>query len=148
MKNKLIADFENKTMDKSKVHPTFRSGDTLNVHYKIFEGLAKDGSKKYRIQQFEGVCIRYKKGTIDSTFTVRKMGANNIGVERVFAMHSPFVDKIDVKSAGIVRRSRLFYLRELTGKAARIKTKRFKPGQVLTTQVVKTETANEEKAES
>ena len=142
MKNKLITAFEKKVLSTEKKHPKFRAGDTVRVHYKIEEGTAKAGeAKKYRIQQYEGVCIRYKKGTVSSTFTVRKMGANNIGVERIFPIHSPNVDRIDVLAAGIVRRSRLFYLRDLTGKAARIKTRRFKPGEPTTTQTVKAEKA-------
>lgn len=93
--------------------PTFRPGDTLRVHCKIREG------DKERIQIFEGVCIERKRGGIEAAFTVRK-NSYGIGVERVFPMHSPMIDKVEIVTQGKVRRSRLFYLRELSGKAARI----------------------------
>ncbi len=92
----------------------FRVGDTVKVHVKIVEG------EKERIQPFEGVVIRRKRGGIRSTFTVRKI-SYGVGVERIFPMHSPRVDRVDVISRGKVRRSRLFYLRGLKGKAARIR---------------------------
>ena len=98
----------------------FSVGDTVKVHYKIQEGSDKS---KFRIQPFEGVVIRYKKGGVASSFTVRKMGANGVGVERVFPAYSSNIEKLEVLASGIVRRSRLFYLRELTGKAARIKSR-------------------------
>ncbi len=94
--------------------PDFRAGDTIRVHVKIVEGA------KERIQPFEGVVIRKKKGGIRSAFTVRKI-SYGIGVERVFPLHSPRLDRIDVISRGKVRRARLFYLRSLKGKAARIR---------------------------
>jgi len=138
MRNKIIENFEKRVFKQEKIHPEFRSGDTLKVAYKIEEGTPKEGEKKkYRIQIFEGVCIRKKKGYISGSFTVRKMGANNIGVERVFPHCSPYVDSIEVVAAGMVRRSRLFYLRELTGKSARIKSRRFRTGEVTKTQTVK-----------
>jgi len=97
--------------------PDFRPGDTVKVHNKIVEGT------KERIQIFEGVVIkRYKKNQPDATFTVRKISFN-IGVEKTFLVHSPRIDKIEISTRGKVRRSRLFYLRALKGKAARIKTK-------------------------
>ncbi len=120
MKNKLITDFENKVFASRKSLPNFRSGDTIRVNYKIQEGADKT---KFRVQPFEGVVIKVKRGTADGSFTVRKIGANGIGVERVFPIYSPFVDGVDVIASGIVRRSRLFYLRDLAGKAARIKSK-------------------------
>ena len=92
----------------------FRVGDTVKVYVKIVEG------EKERIQPFEGVVIRKKKGGIRSTFTVRKI-SYGIGVERIFPMHSPRVDRIDMISRGNVRRAKLFYLRGLKGKAARIR---------------------------
>jgi large subunit ribosomal protein L19 len=95
--------------------PDFRVGDTIRVHVKIVEG------EKERIQPFEGVVIRKKKGGIRSSFTVRKI-SYGIGVERVFLLHSPRVDRIDVISQGKVRRAKLFYLRGLKGKAARIRS--------------------------
>ncbi len=94
--------------------PDFRVGDTVKVHVKIVEG------DKERIQSFEGVVIRKKGGGIRSTFTVRKI-SYGIGVERIFPTHSPRLDHIDVVSRGKVRRAKLFYLRGLKGKAARIK---------------------------
>ncbi len=98
-------------------HPEFRSGDTVRVHVRIKEG------DKERIQIYEGVVIRRKRGGLHSTFTVRKV-SYGVGVERIFLLHSPLVAKIQVKARGRVRRSRLFYLRERRGKAARIKESR------------------------
>lgn len=97
--------------------PAFKAGDTVTVHYKIREGA------KERIQQYQGVVIQRKGEAATETFTVRKM-SNGVGVERVFPVNSPNIDKIDVNSRGIVRRARLYYLRELTGKKARIKERR------------------------
>ena len=97
--------------------PDFRVGDTIRVHVKIVEG------EKERIQPFEGVVIRKKRGGIRSSFTVRKI-SYGIGVERVFPTHSPRVDRIDVMSRGKVRRAKLFYLRGLKGKAARIRSEK------------------------
>ncbi len=94
--------------------PSFRSGDTVKVHLRIIEG------EKQRIQVFQGSVIRIHRGTTGATFTVRKI-SEGIGVERIFPLNSPFIDHIDVVSRGLVRRSRLYYLRELKGKAARIK---------------------------
>jgi large subunit ribosomal protein L19 len=94
--------------------PRFRAGDTVKVHVKISEG------DKERIQIFKGVVIRRRKGTTNATFTVRKI-SYGIGVERIFPLHSPSIDKIEVVTRGRVRRSRLYYLRKLRGKAARIK---------------------------
>jgi large subunit ribosomal protein L19 len=94
--------------------PDFRVGDTVRVHVKIIEG------EKERVQLFEGVVIRKKRGGIRSTFTVRKI-SYGVGVERIFPTHSPRVDRIDILSRGKVRRGKLFYLRGLKGKAARIR---------------------------
>jgi large subunit ribosomal protein L19 len=94
--------------------PDFKVGDTVRVHVKIIEG------EKERIQPFEGVVIRKKKGGIRSTFTVRKV-SYGIGVERIFPLHSPRIERIEVINRGRVRRAKLFYLRNLRGKAARIK---------------------------
>jgi len=94
--------------------PDFKSGDTVRVHVKIIEG------DKTRIQQFEGVVIRIRNGSIRSTFTVRKI-SYGVGVERIFPMHSPILDKIEILKHGDVRRAKLYYLRKKTGKAARIK---------------------------
>jgi len=98
--------------------PEFRPGDTIKVHVKIKEG------EKERIQVFQGVAIRKRKGTTGATFTVRKV-SYGIGVERIFPLHSPLIDKIEVITRGRVRRARLYYLRKLRGKAARIKEKRY-----------------------
>ena len=100
-----------------KAIPAFKAGDTITVHYKIIEG------NKERIQQYRGVVIQ-KKGTGQTaTFTVRKM-SGDIGVERIFPISSPFIDKIEVNKFGKVRRARIFYLRNLTGKKARIQEKK------------------------
>ena len=95
-------------------HPEFRPGDNVKVHVKIREG------EKERIQVFEGLVISRKHGGISESFTVRKI-SYGIGVERIFPLHSPMIDKIEVVSRGRVRRSRLYYLRKLRGKAARIR---------------------------
>ena len=95
--------------------PEFRVGDTVRVHTKISEG------DKERIQIFEGVVIRKKRGHASTTFTVRKM-SYGVGVERIFPLYSPRIDKIEVITSGKVKRARLFYLRELQGKAARLKS--------------------------
>ncbi|MGV8877628.1 MAG: 50S ribosomal protein L19 [Sphingobacteriaceae bacterium] len=97
--------------------PAFKAGDTVSVHYKIREG------NKERIQVYQGVVIQRNSNGATETFTVRKV-SNGIGVERIFPINSPNIDKVDVHSHGKVRRAKLFYLRELTGKAARIKSKR------------------------
>ena len=94
--------------------PEFRTGDTLRIHYKIVEG------DKERIQIFQGLVIKQHRAGPRSTFTVRKVSFG-IGVERIFPLHSPRIDKIEVVGKGIVRRNRLFYLRELQGKAARLR---------------------------
>lgn len=94
--------------------PLFRAGDTLRVHVKVKEG------QRERIQLFEGVVIQRRGGGISATFTVRKI-SYGVGVERTFPLHSPRLDKIEVIRRGKVRRAKLFYLRKLRGKAARIK---------------------------
>ena len=97
--------------------PDFSTGDTITVHYKIKEG------NKERIQQFQGVVLQRRGSGNTETFTVRKM-SGNIGVERIFPIASPFIDKIDLNKQGDVRRARIFYLRERSGKSARIKEKK------------------------
>ena len=94
--------------------PHFRPGDTVKVHIRIVEG------DKERVQIFQGVVLKRKRGNMNATFTVRKI-SNGVGVEKTFATHSPRLEKIEVATRGKVRRSRLFYLRERRGKAARIK---------------------------
>ncbi len=98
--------------------PEFDSGDTVKVHVKIREG------EKERIQIFKGVVIKKTKGYSSARFTVRKI-SGGIGVEKIFPLYSPVLDKIEVVAKGRVRRSKLYYLRNLRGKAARIKEKRF-----------------------
>ncbi len=95
-------------------HPDFRPGDTVKVYIRIVEG------NKERVQVFQGVVLKRKRGKMDATFTVRKI-SHGVGVEKTFAMHSPRLEKVEIVSHGKVRRSRLFYLRERRGKAARIK---------------------------
>lgn len=97
--------------------PSFKAGDTITVHYKIKEG------DKERIQQFQGVVLQRAGSGVTETFTVRKISGNT-GVERIFPIASPFIDKIEVNKRGVVRRARIFYLRNLKGKKARIKEKR------------------------
>jgi len=97
--------------------PDFKPGDTIKVHARIKEG------EKERVQIFQGAVIRRRKGTTGATFTVRKI-SYGIGVERIFPLHSPSIDKIEIVSRGKVRQGRLYYLRKLRGKAARIKEKR------------------------
>jgi len=94
--------------------PRFRPGDTVRVHVKIQEG------EKYRIQVFEGVVMALKRNRICSTFTVRKVSFG-YGIERIFPLHSPIIEKVDVVKSGKVRRARLYYLRGRRGKAARLK---------------------------
>ncbi len=96
--------------------PHFTAGDTVNVHYRVREG------EKERIQQYEGMVLSERGNGPNKTFTVRKI-SSNVGVERVFPLNSPFIAKIEVKKKGKVRRSKLFYLRDLRGKAARIQEK-------------------------
>jgi large subunit ribosomal protein L19 len=95
-------------------HPEFRVGDTIRVHYRIVEG------DKDRVQVFQGVVIKKHRGGIRSSFSVRKVSFN-VGVERTFMLHSPRLEKIEIASRGVVRRARLFYLRDLAGKAARVR---------------------------
>lgn len=108
------------TIEKEQMRldiPDFKPGDTIKVHARIKEG------EKERIQVFQGAVIRKRKGRTGATFTVRKV-SYGIGVERIFPLHSPTIDKIEVLTKGKVRRGRLYYLRNLRGKAARIKEKR------------------------
>ena len=109
------------TLEKEQMRldmPDFGPGDTIKVHVRIKEG------DKERIQVFQGVVIRKRRGNTRATFTVRKV-TYGIGVERIFPFHSPSIDKIEIIKKGKVRRGRLYYLRKLRGKAARIKEKRF-----------------------
>ena len=105
-----------KSLERAKF-PEFRVGDTVRVHVKILEG------EKERIQVFEGVVIRRRAGGARSSFTVRKI-SYGVGVERIFPTHTPMIDRIELVQQGHVRRARLYYLRKLRGKAARIRRKR------------------------
>lgn len=116
--NELIKLVEADSEEIRNSFPDFNSGDTVNVHVKIIEG------NKQRIQQFKGTVIQRKnRGTNGETFTVRKV-SGGIGVERIFPILSPNIDKVEVLRRGRVRRARLYYLRGKTGKAARIKEKK------------------------
>lgn len=112
----LIKVVENEFAVKKDI-PEFNSGDTVTVHYKIKEG------NKERVQQYRGVVIQRKGHGTTATFTVRKM-SGNVGVERIFPLYSPFIEQLDVNKRGKVRRARIYYLRGLTGKKARIKERR------------------------
>ena len=112
-----VLEFVQKKYLKTEPIPEFRPGDTLRVHVKIKEGTRE------RIQVFEGIVIARQHGGLDETFTVRKI-SNGIGVERIFPLHCPSIDKIEVQRLGKVRRAKLYYLRKLSGKAARIKERR------------------------
>lgn len=114
MKNRYIQQFEDLQLQDRKVS-NFKAGDTLRLGIKIKEG------DKNRIQNFEGVCIAKHGNGVDATFTVRKMGSNNIGVEKVFPLFSGSLEKIEVLKIGRVRRAKLYYLRDRRGKKARIK---------------------------
>ncbi|HWK58448.1 MAG TPA: 50S ribosomal protein L19 [Parapedobacter sp.] len=113
----LVKFVEDRAVTKNEV-PAFKAGDTVSVHYKIREG------NKERIQVYQGVVIQRNSIGTNQTFTVRKI-SNGIGVERIFPINSPNIEKVEINSHGKVRRSKLYYLRGLTGKAARIKSKRF-----------------------
>jgi len=109
---------ENLELEQMRIDiPDFRAGDTVRAHARIKEG------EKERIQVFQGAVIRKRKGKLGATFTVRKV-SYGIGVERIFPLHSPNIDRIEVVTRGKVRRSRLYYIRKLRGKAARIKERR------------------------
>ncbi len=114
MRNKYIDAFEAKQADGKNI-PDFRAGDTLRVAVTIKEG------DKTRVQNFEGVCIARRGEGTGETFMIRKMGANNVGVERIFPILSDSIESITVLRRGRVRRAKLFYLRERKGKSARIK---------------------------
>lgn len=116
MKTELMKVAEEQMVEK-KNYPVFKAGDTVTVNYKIVEG------NKERLQAYQGVVLQRSGSGITETFTVRKI-SNGIGVERIFPLHSPFIDSIVVTKHGVVRRARIFYLRQLTGKKARIKEKR------------------------
>ena len=116
MKKELIQYVEDNFVEKKEL-PVFKAGDTITVHYKIKEG------DKERIQQFQGVVLQRSGHGVSETFTVRKV-SGTVGVERIIPVTSPFIDKIEVNKRGSVRRARIFYLRDLKGKKARIKESR------------------------
>jgi|SRR5690554_78240 large subunit ribosomal protein L19 len=113
-----LLDEVKKEIIEKKDWPEFKSGDTITVHYKIKEG------EKERIQLFRGVVLQRRNENDTETFTIRKM-SGNVGVERIIPVNSPMIEKIEVNKKGKVRRARIFYLRERTGKKARIKEKRY-----------------------
>jgi len=119
MRNRYIESFEKAQIEAKNV-PQFRAGDTLRVAVRIKEG------NKERVQNYEGICISIRGEGTGRTFNVRKVGANNIGVERIFPIYSNSIESIEVLRRGRVRRAKLFYLRDLKGKAARIKELRRK----------------------
>ncbi len=112
-----VMKFVSENLVQTKEFPKFKAGDTVTVHYKIKEG------NKERIQNFQGVVLQRSGSGTTETFTVRKI-SGNVGVERIFPISSPFIEKIDVNKKGVVRRARIFYLRKLQGKKARIKEER------------------------
>jgi large subunit ribosomal protein L19 len=116
-KSELIKYVENAVNPRIDALPAFKAGDTITVHYKIIEG------NKERVQQYQGVVLQRSGVGAVETFTVRKI-SGNIGVERIFPITSPFIEKVELNKRGVVRRARIFYIRELRGKKARIKEKR------------------------
>lgn len=116
----LLSKIESEQTDDNVPH--FRSGDSVRVHLRIREG------DKERVQVFEGVVLGRSGSGLRETFTVRKISAGGIGVERIFPVHSPRIEKIELGNIGRVRRAKLYYLRERTGKSARIRSKRERKG--------------------
>lgn len=117
MNHQELINFVEESFAEKKEFPAFKAGDTITVHYKIREG------NKERVQPFQGVVIQRRGSGNTETFTVRKI-SSNVGVERIFPISSPFIEKIVLNRRGSVRRARIFYLRELRGKKARIKEKK------------------------
>ena len=116
-KSELIKYVENQVNPRKEELPAFKAGDTITVHYKIIEG------NKERVQQYQGIVLQRSGVGSTETFTVRKI-SGNVGIERIFPITSPFIEKIELNKKGVVRRARIFYIRELRGKKARIKEKR------------------------
>lgn len=112
-----LMEIANSKLATKKELPSFGAGDTITVHYKIKEG------DKERIQQFRGVVLQRRGQGVTETFTLRKI-SGNVGVERIIPVHSPFIDQVEINKRGKVRRARIFFLRSLAGKQARIKEKR------------------------
>ena len=122
-----------------KQQEAFKAGDTVTVHYRISEG------NKERIQQYQGVVIQCKGSGSTATFTVRKM-SGAVGVERIFPVSSPFLDKVEVNKRGDVNRARIFYIRERRGKSARIKEKRMSVAQEASNATAKTKSKTKKAA--
>ena len=108
-----LVKFAEEKLIEHKKHPEFKAGDTITVHYRIIEG------NKERVQQFQGTVLQRKGAGLRQTFTVRKI-SNGVGVERIFPLYSPKIDKIELDKRGIVRRARIYYLRNTVGKKSRI----------------------------
>ena len=113
----LVESIEKSLQPNAKI-PALQSGDTVRVHQRIVEG------DRERIQVFQGVVIRLRKGGANANFTVRRIASNNIGVERTYLLHSPRIDKVEVLRHAKVRRAQLYYFRKLQGKSARLKERR------------------------
>jgi len=118
MSQQLIKEFVEANATKKTEHPDLRPGDTVRVHVNIIEG------NKERIQVFQGIVIRIRGGSNEKAFTVRRIASHNIGVERTFLFNSPRIDKIEIVRRAKVRRAQLYYMRNLRGKAARLKERR------------------------
>jgi len=116
MTNKIIQALEKEFMQNAKAMPDFQAGDTVVVQVKVKEG------ERVRLQSFEGVVIAKRNRGYNSSFTVRKI-SHGVGVERIFSVYSPLIESVEVKRRGDVRRAKLYYMRELSGRAARIKEK-------------------------
>lgn len=129
----LMSEINKRQMKKGV--PSFRPGDTVCVMSRVKEG------EKERIQAFEGVVIARKGGAVNETFTVRKV-SYGVGVERVFPLHSPMIERIELKQKGTVRRAKLYYLRDLSGRAARIEEKQYEAGAANEETLVDTEASS------
>jgi len=111
-------------VSEKPIIPEIHPGDTVRVHYRFVEEKAGEEEKTEKVQVFEGVVIRIRGTGTGKTFTVRRIGAHNIGIERIFPLYSPNIEKVEIVRRAKVRRSKLYYLRGLSGKAARLKEKR------------------------
>lgn len=114
----LVESLERQMLKPAEELPDLRPGDTVRVHLRIVEG------ERERVQAFQGTVIRLRGGGVNKNFTVRRIAAHGVGVERTFLLHSPRIDKIEIVRRAKVRRAQLYYLRERRGKAARLKEKR------------------------
>ncbi len=132
----LIESLEKSLQANAKI-PPLASGDTVRVHQKIVEG------DRERIQVFQGVVIRLRKGGINASFTVRRIATNNIGVERTYLLNSPRIDRVEVMRHAKVRRAQLYYFRNLRGKSARLKEQLMTPGAKAAAKETKTATISD-----